>query len=547
MSYNRKQLVKVELSVYKPFHGCPGRYTDYLVAVVGPGLQLGNEDPDIAVRCNPVGHHFWTKTFWLPKEKDVYFKFLLVRASTNAIVDIEEIIPHRLHVGQKPLRVEIMYNKTATLVEEAGDDFKAPHKGKYELFYIPSLNIVRSDRIQFKAPRLECPLKSAHSVKIEQERVSQVTVLDNSTETNLPSGQKLHDLNQSCTRPEMLPTEEINPVSQYEMTIQTDGTVSHVEKKGYMTNILTQLPMTSTKQTVTQKEENVTNLSTRPTNCNTSEAIEKVEKVTNQLTQPPVNSTTQETIQNELKLTKLMPQPTICSTSEAIEKVEKMTNQLTQPPVNSTTQETIQNELKLTKIMPQPTICSSSEAVEKVEKVTNQLPQPTVNSTTQETVQKELKLTNSMPQPNICHTSQEIEKVEKMTDLLKLTMSITQPTSCTSRETIQKEEKMTMSAAQNTMTSAKNAELNITTIKTATVKPQYFQQQKVPLHLNECTVNSDIPNDASPKVDGNNLGVKEDLEVKIEQPGHFPISKKGLMLVAAGVALASYLGYRAIS
>ncbi|XP_053398915.1 uncharacterized protein LOC128556929 [Mercenaria mercenaria] len=302
MSYDRKELVKVQLSVYKPIHDCPGRYKDYFVAVVGPGLQLGNEDPNNAARCNPEGHHVWTITLWLPKGKDVYFKFLLVHASTYAVVDVEEIIPHRIRVGQKPLRVEMTYNKTTTLVEEAGDDFKAIDKEKYGLYHIPTLNIERSDRVQFKAPNVECPPELTHSGKSELEAASQVVVLDDNIETTLPPGHKQLVQNESCTKHEMYLTEEIKPVSQDEMTIQLDGTVSNVKEKENMTNAMTQRTMTSPKQGVTRKEENMKNLPTPPNNCTTSEATEKVEKVTNHLTQPP--------IQKEQNMTKPWTKPT---------------------------------------------------------------------------------------------------------------------------------------------------------------------------------------------------------------------------------------------
>ncbi|XP_053392270.1 uncharacterized protein LOC123563811 [Mercenaria mercenaria] len=48
----------------------------------------------------------------MPKDSRIYYKFLVVRSYTGVIVDIENIAPRQLHVGQTPITVGNTFNRT---------------------------------------------------------------------------------------------------------------------------------------------------------------------------------------------------------------------------------------------------------------------------------------------------------------------------------------------------------------------------------------------------------------------------------------------------
>jgi hypothetical protein len=64
MTSTRNDKVKVQLRVFKSLECYPGGANDYFVAVVGPGIQLGNDNPEIAPRCKPIGRNVWEKDLW---------------------------------------------------------------------------------------------------------------------------------------------------------------------------------------------------------------------------------------------------------------------------------------------------------------------------------------------------------------------------------------------------------------------------------------------------------------------------------------------------
>lgn len=64
MQYSRDQRVHVQLRVEKSLLEFPGNPSDYYVAVSGTGLQLGNNNPEIAPRCQLDRHNVWVKDIW---------------------------------------------------------------------------------------------------------------------------------------------------------------------------------------------------------------------------------------------------------------------------------------------------------------------------------------------------------------------------------------------------------------------------------------------------------------------------------------------------
>ena len=64
MSHSRNDLIKVKLQVKHSLSEYPGRSRNYFLAVVGPGIQLGNENTAIAPRCRLVGNNIWEKDLW---------------------------------------------------------------------------------------------------------------------------------------------------------------------------------------------------------------------------------------------------------------------------------------------------------------------------------------------------------------------------------------------------------------------------------------------------------------------------------------------------
>ncbi|XP_060589663.1 uncharacterized protein LOC132744887 isoform X2 [Ruditapes philippinarum] len=129
--------VKVQLKVFKPLDCYPGGANDYFVAVVGSAIQLGNYNTKMAPRCNQVGRNFWCKDIWMPKNSTVQYKFLVVRACTGDVTDIESIQSHTIYVGQKPIIVEHTYNEKAfdgkevdssSTVTRERESFHKPHR-----------------------------------------------------------------------------------------------------------------------------------------------------------------------------------------------------------------------------------------------------------------------------------------------------------------------------------------------------------------------------------------------------------------------------------
>ncbi|XP_060565426.1 uncharacterized protein LOC132724562 [Ruditapes philippinarum] len=199
MPISRKELISVQLNVYKPARE---KYIDYFLAVVGPGGQLGNEDPNIAPRCHPVGHHSWTKKLWLPKESNVYFKFLLVKKSTNAIIELEEIFPHRLYVGHKALNVEMVYNRTNLVVSEVCDGILMESRARNkEPVHIRSLIIKRSNKVR------DTYFTSLVDAKHVAQTVDMAKSQNNETYNGLV---QLHDHNQNCTQPLLIDLKKLS-------------------------------------------------------------------------------------------------------------------------------------------------------------------------------------------------------------------------------------------------------------------------------------------------------------------------------------------------
>ena len=64
MASNMNERVKVTLKVFKALDCYQGMANDYFVAVVGPGIQLGNHDTKRAPRCTRLGRNFWGKELW---------------------------------------------------------------------------------------------------------------------------------------------------------------------------------------------------------------------------------------------------------------------------------------------------------------------------------------------------------------------------------------------------------------------------------------------------------------------------------------------------
>ncbi|XP_060578592.1 uncharacterized protein LOC132735633 [Ruditapes philippinarum] len=161
MTSTRNDKVKVQLRVFKSLECYPGGANDYFVAVVGPGIQLGNDNPEIAPRCKPIGRNVWEKDLWLPKDSFVNYKFLVVRSCTGKVVDIESTTPHTIYIGQHPIMVEHTYNKTAFAGKEANPEHNcpAPSVGRKETFHVPSLNIPRADKVGFVVPKIKNPSK----------------------------------------------------------------------------------------------------------------------------------------------------------------------------------------------------------------------------------------------------------------------------------------------------------------------------------------------------------------------------------------------------
>ena len=60
----REPLVHTRLSVKKSLQMYPGSPDDYFLAVVGPGLTLGDNDPERAPRCTPIGGNIWVRDAW---------------------------------------------------------------------------------------------------------------------------------------------------------------------------------------------------------------------------------------------------------------------------------------------------------------------------------------------------------------------------------------------------------------------------------------------------------------------------------------------------
>ncbi|XP_060606996.1 uncharacterized protein LOC132759271 isoform X2 [Ruditapes philippinarum] len=161
MTSTRNDKVKVQLRVFKSLECYPGGANDYFVAVVGPGIQLGNDNPEIAPRCKPIGRNVWEKDLWLPKDSFVNYKFLVVRSCTGKVVDTESTTPHTIYIGQHPIMVEHTYNKTAFAGREVYPEHNrpAPSLGRKETFHVPSLNIPRADKVGFVVPKIKNPPK----------------------------------------------------------------------------------------------------------------------------------------------------------------------------------------------------------------------------------------------------------------------------------------------------------------------------------------------------------------------------------------------------
>ncbi|XP_045172748.2 uncharacterized protein LOC123534527 [Mercenaria mercenaria] len=221
MTTKRNDLVKVHLRVYKPLDSYQGRSNEYFVAVVGPGLQLGNDDPNIAPRCKPVGHNYWVKDLWLQKESTIHYKFLVVKACTGAAVDIETILPHKIYIGQKPVMVEHTFNKQAFVGKEVheGYNHSTTVVGRKDTFHVPSLNIPKSDKVSFVVPKIRNPPKYTPPRNIGMIlHKNMVPVTDNSKDLNTSLPPAAHQKECHNNLPSMKEEQTQNKVDQFKHT-----------------------------------------------------------------------------------------------------------------------------------------------------------------------------------------------------------------------------------------------------------------------------------------------------------------------------------------
>ncbi|XP_045210772.2 uncharacterized protein LOC123562177 [Mercenaria mercenaria] len=217
MPNQRNELVRIDLRVHKSLSEYSSRAADYFVAVTGPGLQLGYDDFSKAPRCKRVKHDLWVKKIWLPKNSSIQFKFLVVKASNNNTVDVENVEPRRLFVGQRAIQADTTYNQQGLIIKEDGPKLRKPaERGINKGSKMLKLKDENSKIKKMKKMKDECP-----NTQAEGETLG----INNLGDESLSKLTKLvkEDINTEKLKEKIIKTEKIESVTDHQNTNITGG------------------------------------------------------------------------------------------------------------------------------------------------------------------------------------------------------------------------------------------------------------------------------------------------------------------------------------